>query len=179
MKKKKLKKNEYITTYTGKKFHIFNPKESEINIKDISHALSLQCRFNGHTSCFYSVASHVLIGTCLIEPKFKKEFLCHENAEVVTGDLVTPIKRRSPEFLKMEEKIEKILTKKYGLPFPMSPEVKEMDNLMFRMEFAYLMNGKTKEKFPINKKEFMEMINKTPKEIEKELTLTFNKLFKK
>ena len=176
--KKLRKKEEFIRTFTGKNFHIFNPQEEELGIRDISHSLSLQCRFNGHTKCFYSVGSHSLIGAELITQKFKKEFLCHENAEVIIGDLVTPIKRQSPEFLKIEKRIEKVLTKKYGLPYPMSKEVKEMDNLMFRMEFVYLMGAKneTNEKFPLTKKEFMKEVCKTPQEVEREFLKTFNQL---
>ena len=171
-----LKREEYITTFTGKRFHMFNATEKELDIIDAAHALSLQCRFNGHTSHFYSVASHSLIGSKLILNQFKKEFLLHDLQESWIGDLVTPIKRRTSAFIKMENKIEKVISKKYNIPFPMSKEVKEMDTLMFRMEFVYLMGQKSKELFPLTKKEFMKEINKPCQQIEKEFLNTYHKL---
>lgn len=170
------KRNEFITTFTGKRFHLFNPTASEIDIVDMTHSLSMQCRFNGHIKHFYSVASHLLIGAKLIENKFKKEFLCHDFSETYTGDCVTPLKRQLNSMIKVERNIEKVINKKYGVPFPMSKEVKEMDNLMFRMERAYLTNYKTDEKFPMSKKEFMKEISKTHKQVERELLKTFNKI---
>jgi hypothetical protein len=58
----------------------------------------------------------------------------------------------------------------------MSKEVKEMDNLMFRMEFDYLMGNETNEKFPMTKKEFMNEINKPYQQVEKEFLTIFRKL---
>ena len=48
----------FIRTYTGKKFWPLTPITEEICIEDIAHALSLICRFTGHCYCFYSVAEH-------------------------------------------------------------------------------------------------------------------------
>lgn len=178
--KKKRLRDEHIRTYTGKKFHIFNPKPREIDIIDIAHASSMNCRFNSHTRSFYSVGSHLVIGAKLIADEFKKQYLVHDFSETYIGDLVTPIKRRNKAYIRMERRIERIINKKYGLPFPMAPEVKDMDNLMFRMESTYLMNNKTyaKEKFPLTKRQFMKEINKTPRQVERELLNMFNKLFR-
>jgi len=178
--KKLLKRDEHIRTYTGKKFHLFNPTEDEVDIVDIAHSQSMQGRFNGHTCCFYSIASHSLIGAKLIAKEFKKDFIGHDFAEAYTGDCVTPIKRRNKAFRVMEKKIEAIISKKFNFSNPLPPEIKEMDNLMFRMESAYLMGNKhiPNEKFPMTKKEFMNEINKSHKQIEKELIRTFNRLNK-
>ncbi len=43
----------WIQTYTGKKFYPLNPRSEDINLIDIAHALSMQCRFTGHTKRFY------------------------------------------------------------------------------------------------------------------------------
>ena len=50
----------FVHTHTGKKFHFLDPHSDEICIEDIAHSLSLKCRFNGHTSSFYSVAQHCI-----------------------------------------------------------------------------------------------------------------------
>ena len=176
----RLKQEEYMITFLGNEFHVFNPNENEINILDIAHSLSLQCRFNGHSSAFYSVAQHLLIGSELIIEQFKKEYFGHDFTETYTGDLISPIKRRSPEFYKMEGKIEKIISKKYELTYPMSKEVKEMDSLMLRMELSYLTKhkNKTNEIFPISKEQFLKLIDKTPAEVEKLFLARFKEVTK-
>ena len=176
--KKLLKKEEFIKTFTGKKFHIFNPKAREVDIIDIAHALPMECRFNCHVPIFYSVASHALIGTKFIAEPFKFEFINHDDSEVYTGDCVSPIKRRMKAFVKMEHKIERVINKKLGLPFPMSKEVKDMDNLMLKMEKTYLMGRKQLkgEVFPMTKKEFIKEISKSFKQVEREFLTTFNRL---
>ena len=48
----------YITTYTGKHFDPIQPEPGLFDLTDISHALSLLCRGNGHMKHIYSVAQH-------------------------------------------------------------------------------------------------------------------------
>ena len=43
-----------ITTYTKKQFTPLDPREEDIDIRDIAHALSLMTRANGHFPEFYS-----------------------------------------------------------------------------------------------------------------------------
>ena len=54
---------DYIHTYSGKKFCPLDPKIEDIDINDISHALSLMTRANGHYKYFYYI--------------FVKYFLCY------------------------------------------------------------------------------------------------------
>lgn len=181
IKKLKNNKEHCIYTYSGKMFNIINPKKNELNINDAAHALSLQCRFNGHVRKFYSVASHLIIGSKLINEKFKKEFLLHDLQEAWIGDVITPVKKQTKEFIKIENNIEKVISKKFNTPYPNSKEVKEMDIIMFRMESVYLMGQKKNknEKFPMTKKKFLYEINKSNDEIKKEFLKTFNELNKK
>lgn len=43
----------FMHTWSGRKFFPLDPRPDEISINDIAHALSNQCRFNGHTTKFY------------------------------------------------------------------------------------------------------------------------------
>jgi len=38
----------WMQTYTGKRFYPLDPKPELIYLRDIAHALALQCRFGGH-----------------------------------------------------------------------------------------------------------------------------------
>ena len=57
----------YIGTYTNKKFYFLEPEPDQICIEDIAQALSMNCRFSGHVSKFYSVAEHCCIIADLVE----------------------------------------------------------------------------------------------------------------
>lgn len=50
--------SSWLQTFTGKKIFPLNPRTEDICIADIAHSLSMQCRYNGHTKLFYSVAQH-------------------------------------------------------------------------------------------------------------------------
>ena len=87
----------WIRTYTGKKFHFLDPQSDEIDITDIAHSLSMQCRFTGHTRFHYSVAQHsVLVAWWLERAGFddRTQFagLMHDAAEAYIADLSRPIK---------------------------------------------------------------------------------------
>lgn len=82
----------YIETWSGLHFHPWKPKPEEVDLKDIAHALSLQCRFNGHVTRFYSVAEHAIIMSRLVEPCLELAALIHDAAEAYIGDMAHPIK---------------------------------------------------------------------------------------
>ena len=50
--------DNYIETFTGRKFYFLNPTPDQFNIIDIAHALSMTCRYTGHSNKFYSVGEH-------------------------------------------------------------------------------------------------------------------------
>jgi len=58
---------DWIQTFSGLQFWPLDPRPDEINIEDIAHALSLQCRFGGHCNRFYSVADHSIHVSMLVE----------------------------------------------------------------------------------------------------------------
>jgi hypothetical protein len=86
-----------IRTYTGRYVHPLDPRPPEIDIKDIAHALSNQCRFGGHTRWFYSVAQH----SCLVSVEVFRATkdrrlalwgLLHDASEAYLVDLPKPLK---------------------------------------------------------------------------------------
>ena len=53
-----MRKGDWIQTYSAISFWPLDARAEEIEIADIAHSLSLQCRFAGHCEEFYSVAEH-------------------------------------------------------------------------------------------------------------------------
>lgn len=108
---------------SGGHFNYNDPMDSELNIQDIAHSLANQCRFNGHTKIFYSVAEHsVLCYHYLNELKNENDdkvkisaktlmyCLLHDAAEAVISDIPKPFKMQFPEIeAKEKEYLEAIL----------------------------------------------------------------------
>lgn len=156
---------ESIRTYTGRKFWPLEPRAEEIAIEDIAHALSLACRFSGHTYCFYSVAEHSLHVSKLAEmmalatlPK-KRSLehlqwvrgvalwgLLHDASEAYLCDLPTPLKHSSAMgsvYRAAEKQLMSEVIIKFDL-WPHEPSlVKDADRILLNTEMRDLMHGAT------------------------------------
>jgi hypothetical protein len=91
----------WVETFTGRKFHLFDPKPEDVDFNDIAHALSQINRYTGHTRHPCSVGMHVLLVADMARkyaPKGKADRyellgLMHDFDEAYTGDFPTPLKR--------------------------------------------------------------------------------------
>lgn len=127
----------WMQTFLGNKFTFDSPRAQDIEIEDIAHSLAMQCRFNGHVKEFYSVGEHCLRVVNRVSPPNKFWGLMHEVAETYMGDIITPFKChwRWRRYLKsMETRILKVVAIKYGLPWPIPEEIKEVDKRMWATE---------------------------------------------
>lgn len=110
----------YIGTYTNKKFYFLDPEPNQIFIEDIAQALSMNCRFSGHVSKFYSVAEHCCIIADLVHMKGGStqeilSALLHDASEAYICDIPRPIKPYLDNYFDMELKIEKVIQEKYNI----------------------------------------------------------------
>jgi hypothetical protein len=126
--------NCWLQTYTGRKFTPLEPNIEDINIFDIAHSLSNQCRFSGHCLRFYSVAEHCVHTAALVRPELKLVALMHDAAEAYLVDLPTPIKRNMPLYAEAEKNLEIVIASKYGFPYPIPQEVKMIDSSLLSDE---------------------------------------------
>lgn len=133
----------WIITYTGKKFYHLNAQPEMVCEEDIAHSLSQLCRWTGHTRYFYSVAQHSVYTSRICPPEIAFDCLMHDSSEAYLGDMNRPLKHftaAGPAYLEIEEKVEQVIFEKFGVPYPMSPEVKKYDVQMLYAEKAQLMN---------------------------------------
>lgn len=128
-----------LRTYTGKKVDIFDPDPESICIEDIAHALSNICRFAGHVPEFYSVAEHSYLASLLAKPEHELAALMHDAAEAYMVDLPRPVKMEMPEFSIIEDKLMKVIAKKFGFQYPLPEDIVTIDNRLVKEEFYYLM----------------------------------------
>lgn len=133
--------DKWMQTYTGRQFYLFKPDPADINILDISRALSHQCRWNGHTTHFYSIASHSVRVSQLCSPPAKRWGLMHDAAEAYTGDVISPFKAGLPDFQLAERRIERAVKQKFGIDVPdeVAREVKQVDMWVAFEEARFLL----------------------------------------
>lgn len=137
----------WIHTFTGLQFFHLRPTVDMITIEDIAHALSMVCRWSGHTKWFYSVAQHSYYCSLLVgneNPVLALATLLHDSSEAYLGDMNRPLKHYTeagPAYLKIEERVERVIFEKFGLPYPMHPAIKVADNQMLFAEKRQIING--------------------------------------
>lgn len=123
----------------GTYFNFLEPEKSVFTIEDLAHALSHVNRYTGHTLLPYNVAQHCVIGSFKIAPEFAYEFLMHDTAEALIGDVSTPLKNLMPEYKVIEKRVELDLARRFNLSYPMLPQVREVDLRMLATEVRDLM----------------------------------------
>ena len=136
----------FIETHSGLAFYPLSPDVAAINIGDIAHALSNQCRFAGHTSEHYSVAQHCVQVSWLLEDwGCSRDVvlwgLMHDASEAYLVDLPTPLKNHvSFEPYRIAERhLMDTICQRFGMANEMPSEVKRADAAMLATEAKRLM----------------------------------------
>lgn len=123
----KSRQGDYIQTFTGRKFWVFDPRPGDFCIEDIAHALSNLCRFGGHCNHFYSVAQHSML-VCRNSRDLKLGLL-HDAPEAYLSDFPSPIKRHSlfENYRTAEQRVWSAMVLQFGLPEDLTDSVKSAD----------------------------------------------------
>ena len=140
----------WIQTAHDHKFDLLEPTVDMVDIRDIAHALSHQCRYTGHTKKFFSVAQH-----CLLVADYLREAghtayvqlcgLLHDASEAYLSDLASPWKQATPLgpiYAKYEGVIMDAVADRFDLErgFDKRSEVKTGDRYSLLLEAKYLMH---------------------------------------
>lgn len=129
----------FVQTYTGVPFYPLSPTADDIVIEDIAHSLSLQCRYNGHVSRFYSVAEHCVLLSHAVDPEHARWALLHDAGEAYVGDMVWPLKEQLPAYKIIELGVMDVICKRFGLDLEQPDQVTEYDRRIVIDESAALM----------------------------------------
>lgn len=127
-------------TYSGVAYDLERPTPEMVVDVDVAHALSLICRFGGHSREFYSVAEHCVLGAQQLLRQHREAsarlFLIHDAHEYVTGDLAGPAKPLIKGWREWEDDHERnlhVACDMYTTP-AFRDIVKGMDNAMLKAE---------------------------------------------
>ena len=133
---------DWMQTFTGKQFWPMDPRVDEVCIADIAHALSMQCRYAGHCTEFYSVAEHSVRVSWIVPAPCAMWGLLHDASEAYLVDLPRPIKRYSAlgdRYREIEERLMLVIAARFGLGDQEPSEVKDADDVMLMTEKRDLM----------------------------------------
>jgi len=136
----------WCETHTGKRFYPLDPDRSETDIIDIIHALSNTCRYNGHCSKFYSVASHSIVVSGMVSMYTSGwdtivAALAHDFTEAYLGDMVTPMKNLVPKYVEVEKQWQEKIDEMIGINVNLVDYdlIKAADLAALRVEASMLM----------------------------------------
>jgi uncharacterized protein len=130
----------YVSTFLGNRFFLTSPHIDDVAIEDIAHGLAYQCRFNGQTSAFYSVAQHSLMVMSLVPEPLHFQALLHDAAEAYLGDMVKPLKQLFPEFGVIESRVMDIIGQRFAIDLTrLDPAIKRADMVALATEKRDLM----------------------------------------
>ena len=134
----------YVSTFLGNRFYLTRPHIDDVAIEDIAHGLAYQCRFNGQTQDFYSVAQHSLIVMQIVPEEYRLAALLHDAAEAYLGDMVKPLKNLFPEFSVIEARVMEIIGHRFGVDLAkLHPSIKQADRIALATEKRDLMPHST------------------------------------
>lgn len=128
----------------GRHVDLSNPDLTGLTIHHIARSLAFQCRFNGNTSEYYSVARHSAIGAVALlnagHRDAARAFLLHDAHEQIIGDKVTPVAVYLGEgqFIDLKMRLDREIQMLFDVDFS-SHLVASMDKTMLYYEWRELM----------------------------------------
>ncbi len=129
-----------IKVHAGHYLDLADPSIHDIDLATIAAALSKLCRFGCHCPKFYSVAEHCVHASRLAAKdqygiEAQRAILLHDAAEAYIGDVVKPLKLMLPDYAEVEERMERVVGKRFGVGFESHAGViKLYDQAMLKAE---------------------------------------------
>jgi 5'-deoxynucleotidase YfbR-like HD superfamily hydrolase len=90
-------------------------QDIDIDIEDIAQGLANQCRFNGQTSAFFSIAQHGLLVASLVPGPLKLATLLRDAPAAYIGDIGMPFESSLFAYRKVERKLQAAIACRFGL----------------------------------------------------------------
>ena len=136
-----------MITVSGILVDLYNPKPEDILIGDIAHGLANNCRWNGHTKRFWSVAQHCCMMYDSSPTAEGLKYLFHDAEEAYWGDMIKPLKNKIeqhyPHLLELMRLMRKVIYDKFNIPY-IDNKVKQLDFEMLEWEYEYIISSSSK-----------------------------------
>lgn len=133
--------NSSLWLYTDRLVDVLDIESYDFTIYDFTHALCLINRYTGNTVKPYSVGEHTLIGSSLpeiVDEGLARAFFLHDFSEVIVNDLPRPVKRQLPEYMVLEERVQKHIFNVFGEPWENMQAIAGYDTRMCQDEMQQI-----------------------------------------
>ena len=114
---------EWMQVVSGRQFWPADPRPDDIDVRDIAHALSRQCRFGGHILAeHYSVAEHSVRVSYAVQPPtasiaaWRLAALLHDATEAYLIDVPRPVKCMLGGYKELESRLAEVIGLHFGIP---------------------------------------------------------------
>lgn len=131
----------FLQTYTGRRVSPVLLHDRDVCETDIAHALSLICRWGGHSNFFYSVAQHSINVATSAQPADKLAALLHDATEAYMGDVIRPLRQYLPEYQKWELWNREVIYKFFNVYNYDWERIRKLDNQWLLVEANALITG--------------------------------------
>lgn len=145
--------------FSGRFFWPLDPRADEVDIDDIAHGLSNECRYAGQCLDYYSVAEHSVIVSLYVERAARDagmaedvviawalEGLLHDAPEAYIGDIIRPLKYLPlfAPYLEVETSVDGVIREHFARWLRPTAEsarlIKLVDNRILTDEIGSLIN---------------------------------------
>lgn len=173
----------FIGTFTGKKFFLLKPRLKDIDIRDIAHGLSLQCRWTGQCRHHYSIAQHCYYCSFLGPENEALDRLLHDGSEAYMGDMNRPLKHftaAGPAYRRQEAVIQHLICQKYGVSLiePSSVHIADQEMLSAERKQLMRLNFKIADIWQTRKAASVKIVRWSPEKAERMFLKRFRELYK-
>lgn len=144
-----------IPTFTGKRFDVLEPDSRDVDIRDIAHGLSQECRYSSQSKRFYSVAEHsIFVSRAAFDLATERGNpdavevavwgLLHDASEAYgLRDLPTPVVKNASwgaDYKKAHNRVMSAVVARFDLLVGMPDEVREADERIVMDEWPHLVD---------------------------------------
>jgi uncharacterized protein len=119
--------------------------EPVLDLRAAAHSLAQVNRYNGHGRFPFSVATHSVLVSLLMEEVTGGdpfEGLWHDRTEYIMSDIPAPIKPMLPDWKALDRRVDAAFAEQLGLPAEKSKECHDADILALFIEAYQLMPSK-------------------------------------
>jgi hypothetical protein len=138
--KKQIVLDGCMVAYSGNIINLYAPNSNKYLLDDIAHGLAFNCRWNGATKTYFSVAEHCCMMHDEAPNELKALALFHDAEEAYWGDIIKPLKNLLPASTRilMRDMRYVIISQFLGSETSIPKALDELDAKMLGWDFENL-----------------------------------------
>ncbi len=128
----------WLLTYNGALVDAVDLSPEDIDPSSLIHASSIVNRYTGNTIRPYSVCEHSMHLYHYVPASCRRAALIHDWSEAMFADVPSPVKKRLPEYVRMEEAAQKVIFMAMGVTWDEMQALDYYDKMIQQDEMIQL-----------------------------------------